>query len=84
MVCRETAATIPAKFNLRVGGITMKKEEYVLISELGTQQKERPGVFPVFKKIHRIDGQMIGEIQGYSDAFGNPLPAEIFEEKYDH
>lgn len=62
----------------------MKKEEYILIYELRDQQKERPGVFPVFKKIHRVDGQMIGEVQGYSDAFGNPLPVEAAVAKYDH
>ncbi|MDQ0427725.1 hypothetical protein QOZ98_000550 [Planomicrobium stackebrandtii] len=55
----------------------MKKEEYIPLNKLGQRQKELPGVFPVFKKIRRVDGDLIGEVQAYSDEYGNRLEKDL-------
>lgn len=54
----------------------MKKCEYIALNELAEHQKKHPGAFPVFNSIHRVDGQLIGAVDAYSDEFGNRYPIE--------
>lgn len=49
----------------------MTKKEYVPLQLLAELHEERPGVFPVFRCIRKVGGQLMGEVTGYSDAFGN-------------
>ncbi len=52
----------------------MKKYEYIALNELAEHQKKHPGTFPIFNSIQRIDGQLIGAVEAYSDEFGNRYP----------
>jgi|GEM_PF-4545919 len=49
----------------------MKSNEYLPLKVLSIEQERRPGVFPIFKKIRGVDGELIGEDQEFSDEFGN-------------
>lgn len=54
----------------------MKAVEYIHFKELGEHQRKNPGIYPVFKHIHQIDGELVGEVEGYSDGFGNRVDVE--------
>lgn len=54
----------------------MKDIKYIALSELAEHQKAHPGVYPVFKDIKRVDGQLMGVLKAYSDEFGNRYPVE--------
>lgn len=49
----------------------MKKCEYIALYELAEHQKKHPGAFPIFNSIQRVDGQLVGAVEAYSDEFGN-------------
>lgn len=66
------------------GGNQMERTDYILLKELGQEQNRRPGVFPVFKKILRVDGEFIGEVQGYSDEYGNRYEKDLISKKSLH
>ena len=53
-----------------------EEKEWIPFSELAGRQKERPDVFPIFEHIHQIDGELVGEVKGYSDGFGNHINQE--------
>lgn len=57
----------------------MKTAEYIHFKELGDHQRKNPGIYPVFKRVHQIDGELVGEVEGYSDGFGNRVELDDSE-----
>lgn len=53
----------------------MKREAFIELTKLADYQKQTPGVIPVFERIVKKDGKMIGEVRAYCDEYGVPLPA---------
>lgn len=60
----------------------MKSKEYISLPELAELHKTSPGIFPVFSKIHKLNGVLVGKVNGYSDAYGNPISYPIEEKAY--
>lgn len=60
----------------------MKSKEYISLPELAELHKASPGVFPVFSKIHKLNGVLVGEVKGYSDAYGNAISDSIKAKVY--
>lgn len=51
----------------------MKAIELISLHDLAELHNENPDLFPVFSKVRRINGEPVGEIVGYSDAFGRRI-----------
>lgn len=56
-------------------------KDVIPFNELGNRQKEQPGVYPVFGKIRKVNGEPVGEIIGYSDKYGRRIHIEQVEQK---
>lgn len=57
----------------------MRTVEYIHFIELGDHQRKNPGIYPVFKRIHQIEGELVGEVEGYSDGFGTRIEVDTPE-----
>lgn len=60
----------------------MKSMELIPFQDLAKLHKEQPGVYPVFGKIRRLNGKLVGEVKGYSDAYGNRLNITCEENRF--
>ncbi|WP_186763823.1 hypothetical protein [Planomicrobium sp. CPCC 101079] len=54
----------------------MEKKTYIALKELSDLHEKKPGLFPVFSRITKIDGQLVGEVKSYSDEYGKPVQIE--------
>lgn len=57
------------------------RKEIIPFKELSNLQKKQPGVFPVFGKVRKVNGVLVGEIVDYSDEYGRRIHIEQVEQK---
>lgn len=62
----------------------MKPENYIALKDLSDHHENHPDTIPVFGKISCIEGELVGEIVGYCDMFGNPVEGPPVEKKIYH
>ncbi|PSL42171.1 hypothetical protein B0H99_101419 [Planomicrobium soli] len=54
----------------------MTEKKYIELNKLADLQDKQPELFPVFSRIIKINGQLVGEVQAYCDEYGKPVQGE--------